>query len=736
MSMGVEVTANVNFLSGGGEMGHRIRSTDWSQTSLGPVHQWPPCLKIGLSIMLRSGYPMFIWWGKDLIMFHNDAYLPVLGKKHPEALGKSARLMWAEIWQQVGPLAETVFGGKEVYLQDLLMYLGRKGFLEETYWTFSYSPIINEEGEVGGLFCACNEETRKIIGQRRLKTLQEITGLSMQFKNAEEVSRAAIDVLAGNIHDIPFSLLYLVNKEKTSARLVKTFGIDSSALPTTVALQDNQSDFWKLQTVLKSRKPIFIDGFPEELTNNVQIVRGDIHSVCTLPLQRSTQDQLPGFLVCGLSSFLEFNEEYQNYLTTTAAQISSAISDVKAFKTERKRVEALLELARSKNKAEQDIHNLFMQAPVGILILEGQNYVIKLVNDFYLPVVQRRHEDMIGKPIFEALPEVEHQGFREIMDKVLLTGQPFFHHEHKTRLHRNGHDEDTYLNIVYQPLKELDGTINRIMILVNEVTEQVLARKKMEELNRVLEEEVEARTKDLKQANTELERSNKELEQFAYAASHDMQEPLRKIQTFASFLTDTNKEPLSETNIKYISKIQESAKRMSGIINDLLNYSYQSNEKKLVTTDLNKVVADVIFDLELLITQKNAQISYTDLPVLQAVPSQMHQLFYNLLNNSLKFSKPDVQPVINITCTLLQESSTDSVSARISVKDNGIGFEPEYADKIFQLFRRLNDRHSFSGSGIGLALCKKIVTNHNGTINTYSEVNRGANFVITLPLEQ
>ncbi|HEU0111594.1 MAG TPA: ATP-binding protein, partial [Flavisolibacter sp.] len=190
-----------------------------------------------------------------------------------------------------------------------------------------------------------------------------------------------------------------------------------------------------------------------------------------------------------------------------------------------------------------------------------------------------------------------------------------------------------------------------------------------------------------------------------------------------------------ETNKKYISKIQESAKRMSGIIEDLLNYSYQGTENKFTNTDLNEIVANVIYDLELLVNQKSALIQYDNLPVIEAVPSQMHQLFYNLINNSLKFSKVSEPPRIFIT-SRLTENPAGVLGVSLNLSDNGIGFEPEYADKIFQLFKRLNDKHSYSGSGIGLALCKKIVNNHNGSIVAEGELNKGASFDIWLPVKQ
>jgi len=724
--MEVRVAAPTYFLEDGGKMGELIRSKDWSATSLGPVENWPHSLKTTISLVLHSAYPMFIWWSKELIMFHNDAYLPVLGKKSPDALGKNARIVWSEVWQDIGPLVDDVFRGGSVFMKDLPLYLGRKGFLEETYWTFSYSPILNEEGQVDGLFCACNEETEKILGQRRLNTSEKIAAIHTHQHTVEQVCKGAVEILDENRNDVPFSLLYLVDEQNGEMKLIHSSGLGDEQ-SRSVICNGRPNDLWDLSEIKNCCKPVFTN----QVSNEIRNFLPNITSAAILPLQKGGTEELSGFLICGVSPSLEFDERYKSYFIYTASQISTAIADVSTFEYERKKAQALLELAQSKEKAEKELHNLFMEAPVGIIILRGPNHIVELVNEFYCLIVKRNKEELLGRSVFDVIPEAIEQGYREIINGVRISGEPLYLHEHETVLHRNGKDETTYLSFVFQPLKELNDEVERVMVLVHEVADQVLARKNMEDLNLFLEQEVNQRTKALKQANAELERSNKELEQFAYAASHDMQEPLRKIQTFASFLTD-NTESISEVKRKYISKIQESAKRMSGIIDDLLNYSHQTTEIQFVTKDLNKIVQDVIFDLELMINQKGAILTHENLPSVQTIAGQMHQLFYNLINNALKFSKEDVPPRIHISCSILDEGRY----VEITVKDNGIGFEAEYADKIFQLFKRLNDRKSYSGSGIGLALCKKIVSNHGGTIRAESQLGEGASFIIRLPVEQ
>jgi PAS domain S-box-containing protein len=273
----------------------------------------------------------------------------------------------------------------------------------------------------------------------------------------------------------------------------------------------------------------------------------------------------------------------------------------------------------------------------------------------------------------------------------------------------------------------------RLLGTVLDITDQKKAKEELEKM-------VRARTSELLTSNLALERSNHELEQFAYIASHDLQEPLRKIQTFA----DMVKEHLHDSEIteKYFNKIYDSAKRMSTLINDVLNYSRLTKTgEQFVITNLNEILKDVLSDFELLIEQKQAGITYTDLPEIKGIPLQLHQLFSNLISNSLKFS--EIKPQITITAKILSPEEIKEYSrlkkdksyVQLVFKDNGIGFEQQYAEQIFIIFQRLNNQRAYSGTGIGLALCKKIVDHHDGIITAKSEIGQGATFTIILPVK-
>ncbi|HSH65724.1 MAG TPA: PAS domain-containing protein, partial [Bacteroidia bacterium] len=256
-----------------------------------------------------------------------------------------------------------------------------------------------------------------------------------------------------------------------------------------------------------------------------------------------------------------------------------------------------------------------------------------------------------------------------------------------------------------------------------------------------LENRVKERTLELKNANEELRKTNKELEQFAYVSSHDLQEPLRKIQTFSELLYNKIDETNSTERV-YLDKIKNSALRMSDLIRDLLNLSKLSNvDEEFVDTDLSVMLENVKEDFEVLIQQKNAKFDIQKLPVIKAIPIQINQLFYNLISNALKFTEKT--PEIRISFSEIAQKELMEYNfpgelkhkyyVKITIQDNGVGFEQAYSDQIFVIFQRLNDRSKFTGTGIGLAICKKIVENHNGFITVESKIGKGSTFHIFLP---
>ena len=270
------------------------------------------------------------------------------------------------------------------------------------------------------------------------------------------------------------------------------------------------------------------------------------------------------------------------------------------------------------------------------------------------------------------------------------------------------------------------------------LSKEVEIRKEAEEN---LERKVAERTNELLLKNTELEFSNHELQQFTWVVSHDLKEPLRKIEIFIKLLKDNYliDDPKA---VDYVNRTVSASGRMNKLISDLLEYSRLSSNVVPECTDMNQILDEVLSDFDYLIEEKNAKIKVDNLPKIKGIPSQLRQLFQNLVGNSLKFSKPGVSPEIEIFGELIAEKDFESPASpigkycKITVKDNGIGFDIKYLSKVFIIFQSLNDRNAYEGTGIGLAIAKKIVEKHDGLITAESQVGVGSSFIILLPLSQ
>ena len=286
---------------------------------------------------------------------------------------------------------------------------------------------------------------------------------------------------------------------------------------------------------------------------------------------------------------------------------------------------------------------------------------------------------------------------------------------------------------LYQKTYEL-MTQEKVLKAVNTNLEREIEERK------ISEEKIRLLNSQLLQNNDELKAINEELDRFAYVASHDLQEPLRKIMIFSDVIAAKVNDRGDEDLLPPLSKITKASERMQKLINDLLKFSRHANSNdEYALINLNSLLSELIVDIDLEIRQKDAQIIYDDLPVIWGVPSQIYQLFQNLLSNSLKFSKDSVQPVINIQSKMVEgprindKLAPTSTYHQIIIEDNGIGFDAKYADEIFVVFKRLHSYHEFEGTGIGLSICKKIIDRHHGFIKAEGKPGIGATFTITLP---
>ena len=374
-----------------GEMAEHMAALDWSQTPLGPPPQWPQSLSTAVRIILASRYPMFVWWGKELVNLYNDAYAPMLGERHPAALGKPAKEVWADVWPVVGPQTELVLqSGRSTWNEETLLIMSRHGYTEETYFTFSYSPAPNDDGSIGGVFCAVTEDTARVLSRRRVRCLRDLGAQLVGAKSAAEVCELTAKVLGSDPHDVPFALLYLVSDDSRRATLAGYAGIQPGlpASPRDVSLEGTLAHHgqWPFRVIpaeglyltdLQARFGKLPGGpWPEPTA-----------AAMLLPIAHPDQAEPVALLIAGVSPRRQLDDDYRGFFGLLAGQLGAGISDARAYEAQQQKAEALAELDRAKTAFFSNVSHEF-RTPLTLML--G-------------PL-----EDLLGQPLTEAArPQIE-----------------------------------------------------------------------------------------------------------------------------------------------------------------------------------------------------------------------------------------------------------------------------------------------------------------------------------------
>jgi PAS domain S-box-containing protein len=1045
------------FLLGAGEMGKLILEYDWASTSVGAIGQWQQSLKTTLGILVPSKFPMFLFWGDELICFYNDAYRPSLGNdgKHPSALGKPATQVWPEIWPVIKPLIDQVLaGGEATWSEDQLIPIFRNGKIEDVYWTFSYSPVIDESGKPGGVFVTCTETTRAVqmrdalqLSEQRFQNLVReatvgiivLSGEEMKVEIANDscsrlIDRTPEELIGNNIfeiipdgedhfkpiidkvrltgepiylYDYPyhytiggetrggflnliyqpyreadgtisgvmilcqdvtsqvrdkhkiFESEYLLKKviEESPVRKSLLFGpelrvemVNDTILkgwrmtkeqvlgkPIKEVLPEGYRPYFKiLDKVYRTGVPFSGKESPVKMSRNGKVdtfyidywfnpllnAQGKVYAILltsidvtekvvaqkataetehrfrdvvesapfpigvytgpeltillanqamldtwgkgnnvvgqtyieTLPeLDEKIYDQVRGVMKTGIPFHAkntrvdlvmhgELKPFYFNYSFTPLFDSEGKVYGVMNTAAD------VTDVNIANQKAEQSENNLrntILQAPVAMCILKGPKHFVEIANERMLELWGKNFDEIVGKDLMDGLREIEGQGFDLLLDHVYSTGQTYKAYDVAVNLPRDRGLETVYVDFAYEAFRSGDGTIDGVIVVATDVTEQVIARQKIEQAeenarlaiesadlgkyevnlttneirvsdrfneiwgvelalprpeyansihpddrdkrlaahNEALETgnlHYEARVvwddqsvhwirvkgkvifddfgqpmtllgvvqdindqklfaeelqKQVRERTAELHRSNEDLLHFAHVASHDLKEPIRKIKVFGNMLADEFSGLLPERGLNHLKKIQNATDRMFAMIDGVLSYStINAGQQPIEKVDLNKILDDIETDLEIVIQKKNAVIKRSPLPVIEGASVLLYQLFYNLINNALKFSKEGRAPLIAYYHSIINKDGIDYME--ITIADNGIGLEQQYAEQIFNAFSRLHGKDQYEGTGLGLALCKKIVERHLGTITATGVRDEGAVFTIMLPVKQ
>jgi PAS domain S-box-containing protein len=625
-----------------------------------------------VGMCLLQGVKFKITLANDTILTLWGKGKSVIGKTILDALPEIAGQGYVELLEEVLQTCEAVkFYESEVKLV-------RNGVEEMLYVNFLYQPYFENEGAASGVFVIATEVTETVVTRKKIEESET------QLRNIIEQTPSPILILKGEE-----LILEVANQP-----LFDLWNVDADAIGKPF-----------LEILPEMRDQVF-----EKLLLNVYRT-GETYFGYETPAVFLRKN--------GTKETVFVNFVYQPYRTkdNVITGVIVLASDVTG------QVLAKQELVRSEAR-----HRLAVEAAkIGTYEINLSTSSI-IHNPRTAEIFGFSSTETVGYDTFiNALFDDERQVRLKAHDILKETGE--LDYEARIVLPDNSVswirlNGKTFTNDNFVPI--IIGT-------VLDVTEE----KKAAEL---LEQKISDRTKELTEANDQLEKFNVELEQFTHVASHDLQEPLRKIKLYSNMVLSQGTENLEPTTKKHIIKINETAERMSTTLSALLNYTQLKKVEEFSAINLDTLIAGVLTDLEVVIAEKNAQVLFEKLPEIHGIPHQIQQLFYNLINNALKYSKTGVPPVILIKVSqILRTDSKIQTNANRAfwefiVEDNGVGFDQKFSEKIFTMFQRLHTKQAYSGTGIGLSLCKRIVENHKGFIWATSVADEGARFYILLPV--
>jgi len=760
---------------GTSEMAALMRAHDWAATPLGLPAGWPNALKVAVRLLLTSRFEMWLGWGSDVAFFYNDAYRPTLGNKHPNALAVPTRILWAEIWPEVEVRLRAVYErGEATWDRALQLVLQRHGYAEETYHTFSYSPLLGDDGRVEGVFCAVTEETDRVISERRLECLRLLASRLAAAESRSAVLSAARQELGASRLDLPFSLTYLFEADGR-ARLAVSSGIerDHRCAPPEVGAGD---ETWQLGRIWRGEIDEWVGAAPDGPLPTGGWDRPPSQCV-VVPLAGPGRERPLGALVVGLNPLRPFDDAYFGWVKLVAGQLVSSLASADAYEAERQRAEALAAAVRMRQEAaaaleqanarltsevrqrteERDrLNRLFQQAPSFMCLLQGPEHVITLVNEAYRQLVG--HRDLVGLGIESALPEIAGQGFFELLDTVYRTGEPFVGRNMpvEIRRERGGPLEQRYVHLVYQPVFDRDGATTGIFVDGFDVTHQQQAEAELQRLNETLEQRVAQRTVELAETLARLQRESAEREAAEAAlrqaqrmeslgaltggVAHDFNNLLQVINGNLNLLAkDVAGLPVAE---RRVGNALAGVSRGARLASQLLAFGRrQPLEPKVVNIGrflknfddmLRRALGEEI-EVETVVSGGlwNTLVD----------PGQIENALLNLAINARDAMDGRGRLTMEAGNASLDEAYVRQHKdvapgqyVMMAVTDTGCGIPPELVERVFEPF--FSTKPEGKGTGLGLSMVYGFVKQSGGHIKLYSEVGQGTTIRLYLPRVQ
>ncbi len=661
-----------------------LHATDWSRTPLGPIAAWPKTLRGYAEMVLDMPTPAILFWGPGQTQIYNAGYAAILGPRHPRAFGMAYQEAWPDTYPLIHPWMRHVLDdGGTWRVEREHIAVTRHGFDEAAYFTFTFSALRDDEGRVAGILQPVFEVTESVLSERRAEMLRH---LLPERQAASSAIDAALAVMAGNTADIPFARVGLWDAD--AMELVPQGSIGAALSDADIDCLDGVA-----RAVWAENTPRFIDALPA-------VAAGLARGALVLPLEAATGAAPGGVIAFGVSRRLHFDEKYRKFFELVARQVASGLQREQA--------------ARAAEQRRQYLSELFMLAPAGIAVLTGPDHVFDLVNPAYGAFIG--HRDVIGKPLLEGLPELRGQAFPALLDRVYSTGEAQAGNEAPAQLNRGADDrsEEAFFNFVYQPLRNELGLTTGILVFANEVTDQVLARRRVEHLA------------------DELRAEHRRKDDFLAMLAHELRNPLAPISAAAEVLRVGQ---ASDPRLRRTSEIvTRQVRHMATLIDDLLDASRVTRgivDIERHDIDLREIVAAAVEQVAPQLQSRRQQLHVA--PQAAAVHvsgdrKRLVQVLTNLLDNATKYT-----PEGGAIAVALEH---DEAWATLRVRDNGVGVPPDLRERIFDLFvqgPRSADRAQ-GGLGIGLALARRLVGLHGGLLTCASAgQNQGSEFVIRLP---